>query len=291
MISLKQLLEGISYLSNTNKLNFSFDSDFPAPDDNLIYLKPNRRNSRLYNIKGFKIFYGYYFNRNFTPNKPSYFKPNNTQSINDARTTIKHVDIKKIYMFNGMDSAGNYTWTRDESPIIKMIDLAIERFSELVDLNSFTSIISAPSSSRLNDLILDRFQMSVGTHIITKNALQKNEINQIAYFMDEYNKLSDDGKRKFHSVKNGIVKKTGTFEMKHVPPTMRSLFHNFISLKQNNQKESIKIANKISNGKVLIIDDTIGTGGTFLEIVREIKPLKPKEIYLFGLLQDYYYSV
>ena len=283
MISLKKLLdEGIRYVGTTNMLYFDFFDDAGSYTSNIVNLKYNNRNLKLYNIKGIKIFYGYYFNRNFKPKTPKFGKErNDTQSVNDARTTIKSVDCSKIY--SGEHSTGEFS-------INEMIDLAIDRFSQLVDLNSFTSIISAPSNSRLNDLILDRFQVRVGTNIITKDALQKNEINKVAYLMDEYNKLDEKGKRFFHAVKKSVLNKDRTFEMKMVPTTMRRLFHNFISLKQNNQKEAIKTATKISDGKVLIIDDTIGSGATFLEIVREIKPLKPNEIYLFGLLQDYHYG-
>jgi hypothetical protein len=285
MISLKKLLdEGITYVGDTNNLYFDFNSDFNLTSEegshSILNFNLTNRSFKLYIIKGIKIFYGYYFNRNFAPKEPyTYQKKNDTQSINDARRTIKDVKTSKIKS------------RREElPPIIKMIDLAIDRFSQLVDLRSFTSIISAPSSSRLNDLILDRFQARVGTNIITKDALQKNEINKVAYLMDEYNKLDEKGKRLFHAVKKSVLNKDGTFEMKMVPTTMRTLFHNFISLKQNNQKGAIDVATKISEGKVLIIDDTIGSGATFLEIVREIKPLKPNEIYLFGLLQDYHYG-
>jgi len=295
MISLKKLLdEGVGYVRNTNKLYFDFNEDYFKYAKHMVLFvsdASSNRASKLYNLKGLKIFYGYYFNRNFKPEK-DYRNADAApfQNINDARRTIKDVDVNKLFMYLGKNKDGKHEYTHDETPIIKLIDLAIDRFSELVDLNSFTSIISAPSNSRLNDLILDRFQTRVGTNIITKDALQKNEINKVAYLMDEYNKLDEKGKRFFHNVKKSVLNKDGTFEMKMVPTTMRTLFHNFISLKNNNQKEAIKVANNISGGKVFIIDDTIGSGATFLEIVREIKPLKPNEIYLFGLLQDYYYG-
>ena len=44
---------------------------------------------------------------------------------------------------------------------------------------------------------------------------------------------------------------------------------------------------KINNGKILIIDDSFGSGVTMREAARSIKHLNPKTVDAFILLHDY----
>jgi hypoxanthine-guanine phosphoribosyltransferase len=49
----------------------------------------------------------------------------------------------------------------------------------------------------------------------------------------------------------------------------------------------IKRRSQFVNKKVLVVDDTVGSGATFSEIQRILGKYKAKEIYFFALLKDY----
>ncbi len=67
-------------------------------------------------------------------------------------------------------------------------------------------------------------------------------------------------------------------------PSLRRYFNKFMHI---NDKLDEQLFLKINNGKILIIDDSFGSGVTMKEAARAIKHLNPKEVDAFILLHDY----
>ena len=251
-------------------------------ESNVINLLPTKYNTRLHKFKNINLFIGYYFNKKYS----TYSKKMGNWYI---RKILKSLDFEKIVYCKGEEM--EWVYGKGEKILNRMIDNSINRFSQLVDLNSFDLIIPAPSSAPLNNLIVERFSRVIkNKESITNDIFLKNSINKIAYYREEYNKLSHKGKILFSNAIRSILRKGKNreeikYEIKMMPPTMRHLIHNFIGLKKD--KKTINVINKLNSDKILIIDDTIGSGSTFLEIIREIQPYKPKEIYLYAFLKDY----
>jgi hypoxanthine-guanine phosphoribosyltransferase len=75
------------------------------------------------------------------------------------------------------------------------------------------------------------------------------------------------------------------FQVKMVTKSsLRRYFHKFMHI---NDKLDEQLFLKINNGKILIIDDSFGSGVTMKESSRAIKHLNPKTVDAFILLHDY----
>jgi len=281
--------EGISLIDTKKgipRLNFRFDKDYPEDfisigsgkfikkrtgDVNLIYLA-----HKFMSEKEVMDQLSYYINQtdinaNPTINAkiaryPDFF----FTYKKEIRKAIKNLSATDYISFTG----------KNIEDVKTMIHRGILDFNNRINyVKDYDLIITVPSQSPLNQMIV-------------------NEIKNIRWDNNEYLEVEErEGKnpeqiakvRKMRDIMLKSVYSKGNlnkdFQVKMVTkPSLRRYFNKFMHI---NDKLDEQLFLKINNGKILIIDDSFGSGVTMKEAARAIKHLNPKEVDAFILLHDY----
>lgn len=182
-----------------------------------------------------------------------------------------------------------------------MIVNGIRDYNERVtNISNYDLIITAPSKAPLNQMIINEFKKFIDPEktLMIDDFLLKNRVRDIRWDNDEYLEVEErEGKdpeqiAKVRKMRNIMLKSIYSsvnmnkeFQIKMV--TKSSLRRYFTKFMHINDKLDEQLFLKINNGKVLIIDDSFGSGVTIREAARAIKHLNPKKIDAFILLHDY----
>lgn len=248
---------------------FNFKKDFP---EDIVYLTPQKYNSHLSNFRGFNIYYAYRFE--FTKNRKEPVEKSAPDMsfgdvVNMTRTILKY------------GRPPHEKW--DEFPtehLDRMIEISLDRFEKLKSLKEFGSVISLPSKSDLNERIMKQIKRRVNRNTKVISApFVKSIYKNLKYYTDMFNAMTPKGKEFLISVFKSLKTKTGEVEIKHIPASLRKYIYGFLELKVPLQR--------IKNYNVLLVDDTIGSGGTFKEAERLIRQFTPNEVWLYAFLKDY----
>ena len=190
---------------------------------------------------------------------------------------------------------------KDIENIKIMIVNGIRDYNERVtNISNYDLINTAPSKAPLNQMIINEFNKFIDPEktLMIDDFLLKNRVRDIRWDNDEYLEVEErEGKdpeqiAKVRKMRNIMLKSIYSsvnmnkeFQIKMV--TKSSLRRYFTKFMHINDKLDEQLFLKINNGKVLIIDDSFGSGVTIREAARAIKHLNPKKIDAFILLHDY----
>lgn len=302
--------EGISLIDTKKgipRLNFRFDKDYPedfiqigsgkfiekrSGDLNLIYLA-HKFMSKDEVLGGLSIFI------NQTDN-------NGHPTINSKIAT--YPNLFAIYKKEIRKSIKNLSSTdfisltaKDINNIKIMINNGIRDFNERVaKIQNYDVIITVPSQSPLNQMINEEFKSYINPEktLVINDILLKNRVRDIKWDNEEYMEVEErEGKnpeqiakvRKMRDITLKSLYSKGNlnkeFQVKMVTKSsLRRYFYKFMHI---NDKLDEQLFLKINNGRVLIIDDSFGSGVTIKESSRVIKHLNPKRVDAFILLHDY----
>ena len=306
--------EGISLIDTKKgipRLNFRFDKDYPEDfisigsgkfikkrtgDVNLIYLA-----HKFMSEKEVMDQLSYYINQtdinaNPTINAKIARYPDLFFTYKkEIRKAIKNLSATDYISFTG----------KNIEDVKTMIHRGILNFNNKINsIKDYDLIITVPSQSPLNQMIVNEFKSYIDPKktLIVDDFLLKNRIKNIRWDNNEYLEVEErEGKnpeqiakvRKMRDIMLKSIYSKGNlnkdFQVKMVTkPSLRRYFNKFMHI---NDELDEQLFLKINNGKILIIDDSFGSGVTMKEAARTIKHLNPKTIDAFILLHDYAPSV
>ena len=172
--------------------------------------------------------------------------------------------------------------------------------SRISNIQNYDVIITVPSQAPLNQMIINEFKSYINPNktLMIDDFLLKNRVKDIRWDNEEYKEVEErEGKnpeqiakvRKMRDITlRSLYSKINMdkeFQIKMVTKSsLRRYFYKFMHI---NDKLDEEIFLKVNNGKILIIDDSFGSGVTMREAARSIKHLNPKRIDAFILLHDY----
>lgn len=242
----KILWEGVYSDPQTGEFIFDFNEDNKERD--FIYLKVKPYNMKLASRRGASVFIGYKF----------------IGEKNDDRERFQKA-LKAMEV--------------DKNKIDQLVSKAILSFDNIYKLSSFDLIITPKSSKPLANYIAEKVSSKIGQNtLLATDTLVKNIVENI--------RIDTTGMQpKTIASLEKILKKgdlTGkSFEIKTVPVMFRKKISNFIKFKDETTRE---IYNKVTEGKVLIVDDYLTTGSTLVEMTNIVKNLGAKEVINFVLV-------
>jgi hypothetical protein len=259
--------EGIR--KSDNGLEFDWDS---YKQEDIIPLKPIHKQLMTRKVQMFVAYAFYGINE--------YVRKNPTVSKEDAKDLIdvtRH-ELKSL-----------------SSPIIKenvyrMVDEGLNKFEKYALLSNFTLIISPKSSSPLNDLIMDKIKKRVPSgqlpmivpNAMVKNAIKNIRVNQALVDKEKSLKTKEMVPAYYKSLMNNP---DDLYAVKKVPASYRRYFVDFLKWSDGINPFFISYAAK--QGKVLLVDDTVGEGATAQEMVRQLAKYNPNSIQVFSMFLDY----
>ena len=251
--NMKLLIEGIKYNEQTEHFDFDWKQDTPQ---DLINIKLQKFNKYTSTKQGFDVYYAYKFNKSIDQDLKS-----------NLRDSIKYLDTNKI----------------NQNDIDILISKAINNFNQIELLNEFDLIVFPKSTSKILDLI--KLKMSAkagGNTLISTDLFVKNSIENIKYNEEKLNKLSLEKKEQILKILNRVFSKEN-YKLKSIPPRYRKFIDNFLSF--NNETEK-RIFNMLSGGKVLIVDDILTEGTTFVNMATLINSLGENSVIGFILISN-----
>ena len=302
--------EGISLIDTKKgipRLNFRFDKDYPEDfisigsgkyiqkrtgDINLIYLAHKfMSEAEVMDQLSFYINQTD-INANPTINAKIARDPDLFFTYKkEIRKAIKNLSATDYISFTG----------KNIEDIKTMIHRGILDFNNRINnIKDYDLIITVPSQSPLNQMIINEFKSYIDPKktLIIDDFLLKNRIKNIKWDNNEYLEVEErEGKNpeqiaKVRKMRDIILKSIYSkgnlnkdFQVKMVTkPSLRRYFNKFMHI---NDELDEQLFLKINNGKILIIDDSFGSGVTMKEASRAIKHLNPKTTDAFILLHDY----
>lgn len=250
---MKLLIEGIKYNEQTN--HFDFDWDHDTPQD-LIGLKLQRFNKFTSIKQGFDLYYAYKFNKNIDKNLKS-----------DLRNSIKYIDTNKI----------------NKNDLDLFLSKSINNFNQIEPLNEFDLIVFPKSTSKILELVKLNMSAKAGSNtLISTDLFVKNSIENIKYNEDKLNKLDPGKKEQVLKLLNRVFSKE-EYKLKSIPAQYRKFIENFLSF---NTKTERRIFNILNEGKVLIVDDILTEGTTFVNMAKLINNLGENQTTGFVLISN-----
>lgn len=261
----------------SDEIFFDFRKDHPT---DFIKLQPQKFNTRWSIFKGIPVYYAYRFeylkqrgdDSSVTDwsGKPMYKGTKNRDVIDKIRHILKYGR-----------QPHNLTNLFPPEHLQKMIDISLDRFEEHAgEFSDFDVIMSLPSNSDLNDLIMKSIKKRTGRGTkFMKAPMLKTAYKQLKFYRARIEKMTDKGKSYANSVLKSLNNKTGDVEIKNIPAGVRRYAYGFMKLK--------KALDEIINGDILLVDDTIGTGSTLKEAERLLKPFTKGDIWCFAFIKDF----
>ena len=208
-----------------------------------------------------------------------------TRSLRHAIKNLKSTDIIEITPKNVED-------------IKQMVKNGVAKFNNdsQVKISEFDLIIKTPSSAPLNDIIISEIgnyttQDKIISDLVLKNFIDNISINFQKWKEKEFDTKDDDeyeekraSIRTFKKLKK-IVKQNQDFQIKTVQPqSYRQYVKNFLKL---NPQIDRKLLKSINGGKILIIDDSISSKQTSIEMVNLLSGINPSYIASFMLIDNW----
>ncbi len=150
-----------------------------------------------------------------------------------------------------------------------------------IEVSDADLILIPQSSSTLNLDLAIKVKNKIPNALFLKDSILKNEPQNVTINYDILNEKGVEQKT-IHSIERMVKSATvgGVFKVKKIAPKFRRYILNFLKLDGTNRR----LLNKITDGKVIVIDDFISEGTTFKEINRLIENYSPKEVILFSLI-------
>ncbi len=118
--------------------------------------------------------------------------------------------------------------------------------------------------------------------LLASDLFVKNTIENIQYDQDKLNKLSSENKEKVMKLLNKVLSKE-SFRLKSVPPQYRKFISNFLSFNSDTER---RVFNSISEGNILLVDDILTEGTTFINMAKLLQNLGANSITGFILLTN-----
>jgi len=208
-----------------------------------------------------------------------------TRSLRHAIKNLQSTDIINITPKNVDD-------------IKQMVKNGVAKFNNdnQVKISEFDLIIKTPSSAPLNDIIISEISSYTTQDKIISDLVLKNFIDNIKIDFQKWKEKEFDTKeddeyeqkkaniRAFKKLKK-IVKQNKDFQIKTVQPQgYRQFVKNFLRL---NPQIDRKILKSINGGKILIIDDSISSKQTSLEMINLLSTINPSYIGSFMLIDNW----
>lgn len=247
-----------------------FDWASYRPED-IIPLKPVHKQFKRKYLDMY-VAYAFYSIKEYEAKNPNI--PHNVakEMIDDTRHELKSLSPSVV-----MDN------------VSRMVDTALDKFLSVHPLSSFTLVISPKSSAPLNNLVMGKIKAlhKGGPPMIVPDAMVKNAIKNIKV---DWDLVGSEGSEKtvaavpqFH--KSLMNNPEALYAVKKVPASYRRYFTNF--LRWADGLNPFYISYAASQGRVLLVDDTVGEGATVLEMARQLKQYNPNEILVFSMFLDY----
>ena len=250
---MKLLIEGITYNREQDTFDFNWIND---TSEDLLNLKLQKFNKYASIKGGFELYYAYKFN-----------KIKDKKILSLLRDSIKYIDINHI----------------QNKDIELLISKSINNFNQLKPLNTFDIIVFPKSSSKILDLIKNKMSAKAGNNtLVVSDVFVKNSIENIRFNEEKFNKLTDENKEKILKILNRVFSKN-EYKLKSIPPQYRKFIDNFISFNTETEK---RIFNSILEGNVLVVDDILTEGTTFINMVKLIESAGSKNVIGFTLLSS-----
>jgi hypothetical protein len=173
--------------------------------------------------------------------------------------------------------------------VSKMIDEALNKFDMYHLISDFTLVISPKSSAPLNNLIMEKIKQRKRGDLpmIIPDAMVKNAIRNIKVNWDLVQREPSQKTKKIIPTyyKSLMNNPDDLYAVKKVPASYRRYFVDF--LKWSDNINPFWISYTANNGKVLLVDDTVGEGVTVQEMVRQLSKYNPNQIQVFSMFLDY----
>lgn len=249
---MKLLIEGIKYNKESDHFDFDWKQD---TSQDLINLKLQTFNKYTSTKHGFDLYYAYKFNKDIDKNLKG-----------ELRDSIKYINIKV-----------------NENDIEILISKAINSFNQIKPLNEFDLIVFPKSTSKILDLLKLKMSAKAGSNtLISTDLFIKNSVENIKYNEEKLNKLDPEKREQIVKILDRVFSKE-EYKLKSIPPQYRKFIDNFLSF---NTKTERKIFNSLAEGKVLIVDDILTEGTTFINMAKLINTLGENEITGFILITN-----
>jgi phosphoribosylpyrophosphate synthetase len=250
---MKLLIEGIKYNEQTDHFDFDWKQDTPQ---DLIDLKLQKFNKYTSTKQGFDIYYAYKFNKDLNKDLKS-----------NLRNSIKYVDVNKI----------------NKNDLDLFLSKSINSFNQIKPLSEFDLIVFPKSTSKILELIKLNMSAKAGSNtLISTDLFIKNSIENIKYNEDKLNKLAPEKREQILKLLNKVFSKE-EYKLKSIPSQYRKFIDNFLGF---NTKTERRIFNILNGGKVLIVDDILTEGTTFVNMAKLINSLGENQITGFILISN-----
>jgi hypothetical protein len=248
MISPESINEGVRI--KDDEFVFDFKSD---EKDDLLKLKYNKNFITKKKIKGVTTYFTYKINKKIDKkerrNLLNYIK----KKLNQSEDYDKFINKSVIGLFN--------------NPYLEIRD---------IDL-----ILMPESSSDLNFDLANKIKSKIPNAMLVKESFLKNKTEEI---LIDYKSLLENGSdpKTIREITKSVEKfgSNNKFEIKKITPRFRKFISNFLNL----DIKSREMFNRITEGKILIVDDIVTEGTTFTEMERIIQNYSPKNVILFSLI-------
>jgi hypothetical protein len=250
---MKLIIEGINFNQETDNFDFNWKDDSP---EDIMGLKLQRYNKYVSSKQGFNLYYAYKFNKNVNPQLKSLL-----------RDSIKYID-EKFIKSHDMDM---------------FLSKGINNFNQLQPLNEFDVIVFPKSSSNILNVLKQKLSSKAGMNtLLASDLFVKNTIENIQFNQDKLDKLSADNREKVLKLLNRVFSKE-SFKLRSIPPQYRKFIENFLSFNSDTEQ---RIFNAISGGNILLVDDILTEGTTFINMAKLLRNLGANSITGFILLTN-----
>lgn len=271
MIKLKDLLFEDASIADGIRWDIGDDGDInsagihiePDNGDNEIVPTDVGRKTKIRKVFGIPIFTAYEVSRGAEKTKSG------QQLLNRLRHILKHPES-------------------DQKGLVDtLIENSVKSMSEKIDLSKISVIIPLGSKSLVNVQIAEEIKKIAGVDIpILKDFIVKDVWKNVKL----RNIKEDDHSQGYKRALQVLQQKQAQhgqepFEIKKAGPG-QNLRRYFSFFYKTTEGYPVDLSQKITNGNVLIVDDTLEMGSTLIESLRVIKEFEPKTvtgyIFLFG---------
>jgi len=232
------------------------------------------------------------------------FKMSNSQISNeffDRKNKIGDLKTMLRRAIKNLKSTEDVILTSQNIEDIKqLVKNGVSKFNEEhARFSEFDIIIKVPSAAPLNDLIIeeikkytDSSKTKIVTDLIFKKQVKDINIDFQKWKSERYDNIeSQHGKlvnvSNFFALKRNLKQiKDDDFQIKSIYPSeLRRYVSEFLKFNPHIDRNIFKA---IYGGKILIVDDTVGAYKTIRDASELISRAKPKYIYSFALLSDWF---
>jgi hypothetical protein len=226
---------------------------------------------------------------NVFPFVPRLFEPLRSKKLGDDRLEYfcyfyqpKNGTIKRVQQLKAL---------KYKEHLAPMVEVAVGRFCQLIDPNSFDAVVSVPSTSALVSILAQEFVKEFNLKRETDirwypNLLKKNLFSNVTVY-PLGNEMSLRTSERIDAMKRQYADLHEEVEAKRIVASYRRYVFDWFRLGKNWTPERLK--EEWANVKrVLLVDDTIGEGKTFTEVIRLLAEICPHvKFTCFVLVKDF----